>query len=168
MSHTGTRGHEGHADTKDHETTPRHEGAARHEGRNAHTRAAPTPRDAAADQLQLLLFLAADWTNNDRTHAREIAALAAALSGAQAAPVNVDVPYVSQTGNVLSCTMGNWQGEPTGYTYAWHSDGVANGATDPTYSIQPDDSGHGMACVVAATNAQGTTVAPMSNAVTIA
>jgi hypothetical protein len=152
-----------HSSTKDHDSTPRHEGA-----RNAPARAVPAPRDAAADQLRLLLLLAADWSNNDRTHAREIASLTASMSGAQAPPVNIDVPFVSQTGNVLSCTMGNWTGEPTGYTYAWHNDGVANGATDPTYNIQPDDSGHGMACVVSATNAHGTTNAPMSNAVTIA
>jgi hypothetical protein len=148
-----------HATTKDHDSAPRHEGAR--------TRAAAAPRDAAADQLRLLLLLAADWTNNDRTHAREIAALTASLSGAQGAPVNVDVPVVTQSGNTLTCTMGNWNGEPTGYTYAWHNDGVANGATDPVYSIQPDDSGHGLACLVSATNAQGTTNAPMSNTITV-
>jgi hypothetical protein len=81
--------------------------------------------------------------------------------------VNVDVPFVSQTGGTLSCTMGNWTGEPTSYAYAWHNDGVANGAVDATYTVQPDDSGHNLACVVTATNAQGATAAPMSNAIAI-
>jgi len=129
---------------------------------------AATAKDAAADQQQLLLLLAADWLNGDRTHSKEIAALTAALTAASAPPSVVDVPYVSQAGSTLSCTMGNWQGEPTSYAYAWCSDGVANGATGATYGVQAGDSGHDLACVVTATNAVGSTVAPMSNAVTIA
>jgi hypothetical protein len=148
-----------HASTHASASTVRQEGA--------HTRATPAPRDAAADQLQLLLLLAADWTNNDRTHAAQIAALTLGLSGAQGPPVNVDVPAVTQTGATLFCTMGNWSGEPTAYAYEWHTDGVTNGVTDPSYAIQPDDSGHGLACVVRATNAQGTAAAPMSNTVDI-
>ena len=128
---------------------------------------AAAPRDAAADQLRLLLLLAADWTNNDRTHAREIAALTASLTAAQGPPVNVDVPHATQAGSTLSCTMGNWTGEPTGYAYAWHNDGVANGGTEATYTLTPDDAGHSLACVVTATNAQGSTAAPMSNAVAV-
>ena len=156
-----------HATTKDHE--PAHaSGSAMHPAQQATrgTRAA-APRDAAADQLRLLLLLAADWLNGDRTHAREIAALTAAMTAAQGPPANVDVPVVSLTGATASCTMGNWTGEPTSYAYAWHLDGVANGATDPTYVVQPEDSGHNLACVVTATNALGATVAPMSNSVAI-
>lgn len=126
------------------------------------------PRDAAADAQKLLLLLVADWLNNDRTHSAEIAKLAASLTAAAGPPVNVDVPYVSLTGAMASCTMGNWQGEPTSYAYAWHLDGVANGATDATYTVTPDDSGHSLACVVTATNALGSTVAPMSNSVAVA
>lgn len=131
-------------------------------------RAAAAPKDAAADQLKLLLLLATDWLNNDRTNAHEIQALVAALTHAAGAPSNVDVPYVSQTGNTLSCTMGNWHGEPTSYAYAWQNDGVPNGATDATYTVLLPDMGHSLACVVTATNALGSTTAPMSNAVTIA
>jgi hypothetical protein len=131
------------------------------------TRAA-APRDAAADQTRLLLLLAADWLNGDRTHAAEIAGLVAGLVAAQGPPANVDVPFVSQTGATLFCTMGNWTGQPTAYAYAWHNDGVANGATDATYTVQPDDSGHSLACVVTATNALGSTDAPMSNSIAIA
>jgi hypothetical protein len=128
---------------------------------------AATPRDTSADQTRLLLLLAGDWVNNDRTHAREIAALVASLTASAGPPVNVDVPHVTQTGAVLNCTMGNWQGEPTAYAYAWHADGVPNDGTNATYSVTPEDAGHSLACVVTATNAMGSTVAPMSNAVAI-
>lgn len=153
----------------DHGTRSSHDTHGTHSGTpaRANTRAA-APRDAAADQTRLLGLLAADWLNNDRTHSREIAALLASLTYAQGPPVNVDVPAVSLTGAMASCTMGNWQGEPTSYAYAWHLDGVANGATDATYTVQPDDSGHSLACVVTATNALGSTAAPQSNAVAIA
>jgi hypothetical protein len=129
---------------------------------------AAAPRDATADQLRLLLLLSADWLNNDRTHSAEIARLTASLAAAQGPPTNVDVPHAQLTGITASCTMGNWTGEPTSYSYAWHRDGVANGGTDATYTVQPDDSGHSLACVVTATNALGSTVAPMSNAVAVA
>jgi hypothetical protein len=125
------------------------------------------PRDTGADQTRLLLLLAGDWLNNDRTHAREIGLLVASLTAAAAPPVNVDVPHVSQTGAVLNCTMGNWNGEPTAYAYAWMADGVANGGTEATYTVKPEDAGHSLACVVTATNAMGSTTAPMSNAVAI-
>lgn len=139
----------------------------------AHTTAAPapkaaTPRDTSADQTKLLLMLAADWLNGDRTHAREIAALLASIHAAQEPPVNVDVPLVIQEGGVLNCTMGNWKNEPAGYAYAWHTDGIANGMGGPTYTVQPTDSGKSIACAVTATNAIGSTTAPMSNAITIA
>ena len=163
MSHSTKNDTHGAHDTK---------GDAAHTASTATPKAgakAAAPRDAAADQLRLLGLLAADWLNNDRTHATEIAALLASLTYAQGPPVNVDVPLASLTGATASCTMGNWQGEPTSYAYAWHNDGVAiAGAADATYTVQPDDSGHSLACVVTATNALGSTAAPMSNAVTVA
>ena len=129
--------------------------------------AAPTPQDTSTDVRRMLMLLVADWLNNDRTHAREIAAIYADLVAALGPPVNVDVPYVEQRGETLNCTMGNWDGEPTAYAYAWHNDGVANGATGADYTILPADAGHTLACVVTATNAMGSTAAPMSNGVTI-
>lgn len=149
-----------------HSSSTHHDKPASSKPQAAATQAAP--RDASADQLRLLLLLSADWLNNDRTHAAEIASLTAALAAAQGPPVNVDVPHAQLTGSTASCTMGNWTGEPTSYSYAWHRDGVANGGTDATYTVQPDDSGHSLACVVTATNALGSTVAPMSNAVAVA
>ena len=93
MSHSATKNdtHGGH-DTK---------GDAAHTASTAAPKAgakAAAPRDAAADQLRLLGLLAADWLNNDRTHATEIAALLASLTYAQGPPVNVDVPFASLTG----------------------------------------------------------------------
>ena len=159
MSHTTSKN-----DTSSH-------GASTHPAQQAQSRPSTraATRDAAADQLRLLMLLAADWLNNDRTHAREIAALAAAMAGAQGPPVNVDVPAVTLTGATATCTMGNWQGEPTAYAYQWHRDGVAiDGAIYAAYGALPEDSGHSVACVVTATNAQGSTAAPMSNSVAIA
>src|SRR4249920_458403 len=85
--------------------------------------------DAAANAQKLLLLLAADWLNNDRTHAGEIAGLLADVVADLGPPTNRDVPYASQSGQVLHCTMGNWDGEPVSYAYAWHSDGAADGTT---------------------------------------
>jgi hypothetical protein len=83
-------------------------------------------------------------------------------------PVNVDVPYVSQDGEELNCTMGNWEGTPTGYAYQWQRDGEDIGTDAASYTVTPDDPGHTLTCVVTATNAAGSTTAPPSNGVEIA
>ncbi len=91
--------------------------------------------------------------------------------GSVSAPVNVDVPHVTGVGEVgqtLNCTMGNWQGEPTEYAYAWATDGEPNSAVGDTYSVVPGDAGKNITCVVTATNGIGATEAPSSNAVVIA
>lgn len=81
-------------------------------------------------------------------------------------PVNVDVPYVSPevaaVGDTLSCTMGNWEGQPTTYGYVW-----STGGTGQTYVIVEGDAGKSISCVVTATNAGGSTAARPSNAVSI-
>lgn len=89
---------------------------------------------------------------------------------AQLPPQNNDVPYVggaAEVGGTLTCTMGNWTGEPDSYTYAWQSDGAPNTAIGDTYIVAPGDAGHSITCVVTATNAHGSTAAPPSNAVAI-
>jgi hypothetical protein len=83
------------------------------------------------------------------------------------APVNVDVPFASQTGGTLNCTMGNWQHVPTSYAYAWTIDGAAAG-TAADYAVQAGDVGKSATCIVTATNAVGSTAAPPSNPVTVA
>jgi hypothetical protein len=84
------------------------------------------------------------------------------------APVNVDVPFVAQAGDTLSCTMGNWEGEPDTYAYQWQLDGVNVGTDAATHTVTVDDVGRTATCVVTATNPIGATTAPPSNAVVIA
>lgn len=84
------------------------------------------------------------------------------------APVNVDVPHLSQSANVLSCTMGNWQGTPTSYLYEWSIGGTNPGSQEPNYVVQPNDVGKTATCTVTAVNQQGQAAAPPSNSVVIA
>jgi len=84
------------------------------------------------------------------------------------APANVDVPFLSQSGSQLACTMGNWTGEPTSYAYAWQINGNPVGTDAATYDVQPGDVGGTAICTVTATNANGSTAAPPSNSVVVA
>ena len=81
------------------------------------------------------------------------------------APVNVDVPHVQQQDGTLTCTMGNWEGEPTSYAYQWQRDGEDVGDGSPEYVLVDGDAGKSFVCVVTATNAAGSTTAPPSVAV---
>jgi hypothetical protein len=63
--------------------------------------------------------------------------------------------------------MGNWENEPTNYAYDWQTDGSSNTATGSTYVIAAGDVGKGISCIVTAFNALGSTVAPVSNVVTV-
>lgn len=82
-------------------------------------------------------------------------------------PVNVDVPHISQTGDTLNCTTGNWEGEPLRYGYQWRVDGTEVGTSDDSYTVQTEDVGKTATCVVTAENATGATAAPVSNALVI-
>jgi hypothetical protein len=84
-------------------------------------------------------------------------------------PTIVDVPYVQQTGNVITCTMGNWTGEPYAYHYVWCIEGaeIVDGNGSSVYTFLPEDVGYVITCVVSATNVSGTTEAPPSNEVLI-
>lgn len=94
-----------------------------------------------------------------------------ALDSAAEAPIIIDVPHVSGgtvEGDVLNCTMGNWENVPTSYSYQWMRDGtIAVGTDQNTYTLGPDDVGGTITCVVTATNAAGSTAAPPSNAIEI-
>ena len=87
-------------------------------------------------------------------------------------PVNTTAPAVTGTGavgNTLSCTQGNWTYVPTSYAYQWLRDGAnIAGAISATYLLVAADSTHSIACSVTATNAAGSTVAPLSNAIAVA
>lgn len=84
-----------------------------------------------------------------------------------APPVNVDVPHVQQVGSELTCTMGNWNGEPTSYSYQWKMAGANVGTDAASYTVTAADVGKTATCVVSATNALGTTAAPPSNGVVV-
>jgi hypothetical protein len=83
------------------------------------------------------------------------------------APSNVTAPYVSQTGDVLNCTMGTWTGEPTSYAYQWKIDGTNVGTNSPNYTATTANVGNTATCVVTASNAAGSGTAPPSNGVVV-
>jgi hypothetical protein len=87
--------------------------------------------------------------------------------GGSSVPAVVDVPHVAQEDAVLTCTMGNWTGEPTGYAYQWQRDGADIGDGTTPYAVTPADVGATVACIVTATNAAGSTTAPASNGVVL-
>jgi len=112
----------------------------------------PQPTQARADYVK------------EMVHTGETSALAP--------PRNLDVPFVSGDGTVgatLNCTMGTWTGEPTGYSYKWMADGTTT-AEGPAadYTVGAGDAGKNVTCIVTATNAEGSTEAPPSNAVAVA
>jgi hypothetical protein len=87
-------------------------------------------------------------------------------------PVVVDIPYASASSlsvaasGIASCTKGNWENEPTSYTYQWMRDGVAiGGATASTHALVAGDVGHSLTCVVTAHTTSYAKAAPPSNAV---
>jgi hypothetical protein len=81
-------------------------------------------------------------------------------------PQNTAVPYASQAGDTLTCTVGEWLGTPTAYAYQWQLDGT-DVSTDPTLVITEADVGESFTCIVTATNAIGSTTAPASNPVVV-
>lgn len=88
-------------------------------------------------------------------------------TGGGAAPVNTAVPAVTQAADVLSCTMGTWDGTPTAYAYAWTLDAAAVGTDSATHTVTSADAGKSAVCTVTATNATGSTAAPPSVAVVV-
>jgi hypothetical protein len=82
-------------------------------------------------------------------------------------PMVVTIPYASQEGDTLACSMGTWRGEPTNYAYSWKRDGTTDVGSGDSYTLVADDAGHSLACVVTATNANGATEAPPSNAIAV-
>jgi hypothetical protein len=86
-------------------------------------------------------------------------------------PAMIDIPYVSPetaaVGDTLTSTMGNWNGEPTGYAYSWQHLDTNEVGTGSTYVVAATDSAHSLVCLVTATNGAGSTTATPSNAVVI-
>jgi hypothetical protein len=135
--------------------------------------ARPTILSATSDQLQFVVDTHAEVFSPDELSVLNAATVELkdyeALTAPPPPPVVRDTPLVMQEGAQLTCTMGNWDGEPTGYEYQWSRDGafVVGGPTN-TYAVTTPDVGTTFTCVVVATNAQGSTVAPPSNGVVVA
>lgn len=144
----------------------------------------PTPTQEENDRLKLGLMHPDEKADPDAPEMPSVAVQQAYLASNKdpnlepgtplpqpGAPVVVDVPHLGGTGaagETLTCTKGNWQGEPTGYSYAWKRDGAdIAGPTGDTYTVAAEDSGHAIVCVVTATNDAGSTTAPPSNAVSV-
>ena len=75
-------------------------------------------------------------------------------------PTNTVAPVLSgtpETGEVLSCTTGTWEGEGVlSYAYVWLRDGIViAGATVSTYTLVEADEGAMISCRVTATDDDG-------------
>jgi hypothetical protein len=149
----------------------------------------PTPTQEENDLLRLGLMHPDEKATPDNPEMPSLAVQQAMLEKAQpapsqrpprpqgggsapaaGAPTNRDVPHLQGNGAVgetLTCTKGNWNGEPTSYAYAWKSNAAAVGGTGDTYTVAESDVGHSITCVVTATNAAGSATAPPSNAVAV-
>ena len=89
---------------------------------------------------------------------------------AYVAPLLVGTPVVSGVGtlgNTLTCSKGVWDNGVATYAYQWKSAAANVGTSVPTYTPVAGDVTKAITCVVSATNAFGTTVAPASKGVTI-
>jgi len=86
-------------------------------------------------------------------------------------PTNTSVPAITGSGKCgqdLACTMGNWNGTPTSYSYQWRAATVAiPSGNKAIYQPKTGDIGKAVDCIVTARNMGGATAAPASNTITI-
>ena len=87
--------------------------------------------------------------------------------GEGTAPANTTPPAVTQAADTLTCTPGEWSGEPTSHAYQWQIDGENVGTDSATHTVTAADAGKSATCTVTATNATGSTASPPSDAVVI-
>ena len=130
---------------------------------------------SGGDRMEMLQvadgYILRNWVQQGSgAHQMGLVFIAGALP---AAPVVVDTPAVypdpAKPGDMLTCTMGNWQGVPLEYEYCWKSDAdpaevLGYGAN---YAVLAEDAGHAITCTVLARNAGGETEVT-SNPVTVA
>jgi hypothetical protein len=83
-------------------------------------------------------------------------------------PTLIDAPFISQAAAILSCTLGNWNGEPTSRTYQWMVAGVVVGTNQATYTRVAGDVGKVAVCNMVATNAIGSSAPVPSNQIVVA
>jgi hypothetical protein len=129
-------------------------------------------RDAKAADDELPPPVVHDPPAPSQAEANEIK-VQSALGGIDiTAPVNVDVPHLqpatAAVGDTVTVTMGNWDMQPSAYMYQWLSDGEPSSGDGNSYAVQASDAGHSITCVVTASNAVGSTVAPPSNPCAVA
>jgi hypothetical protein len=142
------------------ETEPK---AAAPEATEVALEGAPPRETVVTFSTQYLSYYAGESAAFTEEEAARLAELGVIEGAAPTAPpVNVDVPHVSQAGDVLTCTMGNWQGTPSGYAYQWQLDGADIGTDADTITVTAADAGKTATCVVTATNDLGSTTAPPS------
>ena len=144
----------------------------------------PTTHDASIETPPVALRIGADKSRltNDLLHCvnkakggnlpkSSMIAAIDGVAGVLAPPGIVDTPFVSgakPSGSVLTCTQGNWIGTPSSYAYAWKRNGtVAVGTNASTYTTVAGDVASSVGCVVTATNATGSTAAPLSNQIVV-
>jgi hypothetical protein len=88
------------------------------------------------------------------------------------APRNVVPPTIAGVGSLgaqLTCEHGLWEGAPPpSFSYQWYRDGTPiGGATGATYTIEPEDQGHLLACVVTAANVENRIEEESANVVAV-
>jgi uncharacterized repeat protein (TIGR02543 family) len=94
------------------------------------------------------------------TQAQTVKATFAAQRGAPGGPpVNTTAPTITGSGQVgatLTCSPGQWMGNPTTYGYEWERNGTAiPGPATNTYATTSADQSSTLQCLVTAANAQG-------------
>lgn len=126
------------------------------------------------DRMEMLQvadgYLLRNWVRSGSDGTATQVALVFIVGSLPAAPVVVDAPAAYPTdakvGDMLTCTMGNWQGVPLQYEYTWRRGDVMVGVEN-VYAVTPEDAGQSLVCNVTARNAGGETEAA-SNTVTVA
>jgi hypothetical protein len=82
-------------------------------------------------------------------------------------PTVIDAPFISQAAAILSCTLGNWNGEPTSRVYQWQVAGVVVGTNASTYTRVAGDVGKLAVCNMVATNGVGSSAPIASNQIVV-
>ncbi len=80
-----------------------------------------------------------------------------------------EVVGVAAVGEQLTCRPGRWQAEPPPeLAYQWLRDGTSiSSANESTYTVELSDEGHGLSCMVTASNSAGTVSAISVNSLAI-
>jgi len=118
--------------------------------------------DEIIAELERMIPMAGGALSNELTALGEKIKADQIAAEPKGAPVVRDVPYAEDADGMLTCTMGNWENEPTSYAYEWTRDGLPAGT-----GAEHLASAGVWACTVTATNAKGSTAAPPSNEVTV-